>query len=55
MDLSRFMMGGGRAGCERGESRGEGKQRGQFWVQLPARQKVSPAQCVLLFELTVLF
>lgn len=42
MDLSRFMMGGSEAGCERGESQGgDGRQEGQLSVQDSERLEAS--------------
>lgn len=44
VDLSRFMMGGSKAGCEQGESgrkNGNGRQEGQFSLQDSERLEAS--------------
>lgn len=61
VDLSRFMMGGSEAGCERGEIQGgDGRQEGQLSVQDSERLEASglggggPSTAVL-FELIVFY
>lgn len=59
VDLSRFMMGGSEAGCERGESQGgNGRHEGQLSVQDSVRLEASawggPSTAVL-FELIVFY
>lgn len=64
VDLSRFMMGGSEAGCERGESQGGreamGAMRASFQCRIlkgwkPLDGWGGPSTVVLLFELIVFY